>query len=181
MKLTLKEQLLAAIFAGIIAIFSQVTIPLGLIPFSLQTFIVGLVVALLNRKIGVLAIVIYLLLGLIGFPVFAGAGSGLASLLGPTGGFLVGFLPMGFFIGTMLKKVPFTYSWTIAVELAGFLLTLLFGTFWLKFSGQLSWSQAFANGFLPFILPECIKAILCGWIVIPIKNRLPQKMRTLLR
>ena len=180
MKISLKEQLLAAIFAAVIAVFSQITIPIGLVPFSLQTFIVGLIVALLNRKIGTIAIFIYILLGLIGFPVFAGGGSGIAALIGPTGGFLIGFLPMAWLIGTLLKKVPFTFFWTIAIELSGFLLVLLFGTFWLKLIGQLTWPQSFANGFYPFVLIECLKAISCGLIVIPIKNRLPQRILTML-
>ena len=86
MKLTLREQLIAAIFAGIIGIFSQIIIPLGIIPLSLQTFIVGLTVTLLGRKIGTWSIICYLLLGLMGIPVFAGAKAGFGALLGPTGG-----------------------------------------------------------------------------------------------
>ncbi len=66
MKLSLKEQITAAIFAGIIAVFSQIVIPIGVVPFSMQTFIVGLTVTILGRKVGTWAIIIYLLLGLIG-------------------------------------------------------------------------------------------------------------------
>ncbi|MEG3033286.1 MAG: biotin transporter BioY, partial [Enterococcus sp.] len=89
MRITLREQLLAAIFAGIISILSQVTIPFGLIPLTLQTFIIGLTVTILGTKTGTWAITIYLILGLIGIPVFAGGSAGFGVLFGPTGGFLI--------------------------------------------------------------------------------------------
>lgn len=176
MKLTLREQLLAAIFAGIIAVLSQITIPLGLVPLSLQTFIVGLTVTLLGRKTGTWAIVIYLLLGLIGLPVYAGAGSGIGALLGPTGGYLIGFLFTGLVLGTLLEKVPTTYFWVIFANLIGFVVTLLFGSIWLKYAADLTWVAAFTGGFASFLLPEIIKAVASGLLGVFLLRRLPKKL-----
>ena len=91
MKIPLREQIYAAFFAIIIAGLSQLTIPLGLIPLTGQTFAVGLAVTFLGMRTGTMSILIYLLLGLIGLPVFAGGASGIGVLFGPTGGYLIGF------------------------------------------------------------------------------------------
>lgn len=175
MKLSLREQVTAAIFAGIIAVFSQIIIPLGIVPLSLQTFIVGLTVTLLGRKTGTWAIVIYLLLGLIGLPVYAGAGSGLGALLGPTGGYLIGFLFTGLVLGTILKKFPATYFWVILANLIGFIVTLLFGSIWLKYAADLTWPAAISGGFISFLLPEIIKAVASGTLGVLLLHRLPEK------
>lgn len=175
MKLTLYEQLMAATFAGIIAIFSQIILPIGVVPWSLQTFIVGLSVTLLGRKVGTWAVLIYFLLGLIGLPVFAGGASGVAALFGPTGGYLIGFIFTSLLIGTMMKYTEYTYFWTITANLAGFLLALFFGTVWLKFAVGMTWPAAFATGFLGFLFPEIVKAICSGWFSVLLIHRLPQK------
>lgn len=175
MKLSLKEQITAAIFAGIIAVFSQIVIPIGVVPFSMQTFIVGLTVTVLGRKVGTWAIMIYLLLGLIGLPVYAGFGSGIASILGPTGGYLVGFIFTGVVLGTLLKKLPTTYFWVILANLIGFIITLLFGSIWLKFSADMTWAAALSVGFITFLILEMIKAIVAGTIGVFLIQRLPEK------
>ena len=89
MRLALREQLLAAMFAGVIAVSAQIVIPLGFIPLSLQTFTVGLTATLLGRRTGSWAITLYLLLGFIGLPVFAGGKMGIGVLFRPTGGDLI--------------------------------------------------------------------------------------------
>ncbi|GMA45199.1 hypothetical protein GCM10025853_26560 [Tetragenococcus halophilus subsp. halophilus DSM 20339] len=109
MKLTLHQQLMAATFAGIIAIFSQIIIPVGVVPWSLQTFIIGLSVTLLGRRVGTWSVLIYFLLGLIGLPVFAGGASGVAALFGPTGGYLIGFIFTSLIIGTIMKYRKYNF------------------------------------------------------------------------
>lgn len=81
-----------ALMAALMAVCAWITIPVGPVPFTMQTFAVFAALGLLGGKRGTLAVVVYLLLGLVGLPVFAGFSSGAAALLGPTGGFLVGFL-----------------------------------------------------------------------------------------
>jgi len=132
-------------------------------------------VTLLGRKIGTWSIAIYLLLGLIGLPVYAGGSSGLGAILGPTGGYLMGFLFTGLVLGTLLKKVPNTYFWVISANLFGFMVTLLFGSIWLKFASDLSWTAAITGGFLRFLFPEIIKAVASGALSVLLLHRLPEK------
>ncbi|MCD1025531.1 biotin transporter BioY [Enterococcus montenegrensis] len=175
MRISLREQLLAAIFAGIISILSQVTIPLGLIPLTLQTFIIGLTVTILGTKTGTWAITIYLILGLIGVPVFAGGSAGFGVLFGPTGGFLIGFIFNGLVTGSILEATQKNYFWAVIANIVGAMVTLFFGTAWLKFGTGMEFLAALKTGFIPFILPGIIKAVACGVLGIFILRRLPQR------
>jgi len=175
MKLSLREQLTAAIFAGIISIFSQIIIPLGIVPLSLQTFIVGVTASLLGRKVGTWSVVVYFLLGLIGLPVFAGGSSGLAALLGPTGGYLIGFLFTPWAISSLIKLLGENYPGVITANLTGFLVTLAFGSLWLKFAADLTWTAAFSTGFIGFLVPEVIKAVASGWVSLLLIRHIPER------
>ncbi|MGC6769850.1 biotin transporter BioY [Enterococcus sp. LJL128] len=172
MNYSLRSTILAAEFAAIIAVFSQLTIPFGIIPLTGQTLAVGLAVTVLGRKTGTFAILIYLLLGLIGLPVFSGMSGGIGVLFGPTGGYLIGFIVNGLVTGYILERTSFTYSWAIIGNIVGAMLTLVFGTIWLKIYGGSGWIGAFQGAFLPFIIPGLIKAILAGYLGILVRNRL---------
>lgn len=169
----LKKIILAAEFAAIIAVLSQITIPAGLIPFTMQTFAVGLVATVLGKKTGTLSVAIYLLLGLIGLPVFAGFSSGIGSLLGPTGGFLIGFLANAFITGWLCELGKNNLPMALIANLVGAFATLLFGTIWLQLSAGMDFSTALAAGFTPFILPGIIKAVAAAMIGVLMTRRLP--------
>ena len=104
MNRTLKELILAAEFAAIISVLSQMTIPFGLVPLTGQTFAIGLTATFLGRKLGLISVTVYLLLGLIGLPVFSEMTGGIAVLFGPTGGYLIGFLFQTWLTGWMIEK-----------------------------------------------------------------------------
>ena len=164
MNRTLKELILAAEFAAIISVLSQMTIPFGLVPLTGQTFAIGLTV--------------YLLLGLIGLPVFSEMTGGIAVLFGPTGGYLIGFLFQTWLTGWMIEKTDAHYLYAIFANLMGSLTALVCGTIWLKISGDLTFTTAFASGLLPFLLPEAIKAIGAAYIGVLMKKRLNRFLRT---
>lgn len=176
MRLTLRQQIQAALFAIIIAGLSQLTIPLGLVPLTGQTFAIGLAVTFLGTRTGTMAILIYLLLGLIGLPVFAGFSSGIGVLFGPTGGYLVGFIFNGLVTGSLLSFKSNNYRWAIIANIVGALATLAFGTVWLKWSTGMDWSAAFSGGFVLFILPGIIKAVAAAVLGIFLRNRLAHKL-----
>ncbi len=88
---SLLSWILASQFAAILVVCSKLTIPLGPIPLTGQTLAVGIIASLLASRTGQKAIFLYLLLGLIGLPVFAGSATSLAALFGPTAGYLWGF------------------------------------------------------------------------------------------
>lgn len=180
MRITLRQQILAAIFAAVIGILSQlvITLPITIVPFTLQTFIVGLTVTLLGTRTGTWAIILYLLLGLIGIPVFAGGASGIGALLGPTGGFLIGFIFNGLITGTIIEKTKFNYRWAILANLAGAAVVLLFGAAWMHFGTGMSFSAALNAAVLPFLIPGIVKALAAAVIGVVIANRLPQRFLT---
>lgn len=180
MRISLREQVTAAIFAAIIAVLSQftLTLPITVVPFTLQTFIIGLTVTILGTRAGTWAIAIYLLLGLIGMPVFAGGASGLQALLGPTGGFLLGFLFNGLATGWLLEKLGRNYPGAISANLVGAAIVLLFGALWLQISTGISFSAALQSAVIPFLVPGVIKAVAAAIIGLSITKRLPEKFLT---
>ncbi|GMC03708.1 biotin transporter BioY [Enterococcus thailandicus] len=173
MKTSLKPLIIAAEFSAIIAILSQFTIPLGIVPLTGQTFAIGLTATLLGRRSGTLSVLIYLLLGTIGLPVFAGLSGGLSIVFGPTGGYLIGFIFQAWLTGYLVEKNVSSYTWVIFANVIGSFVTLIFGVIWLKASGDLSWNTAIVSGFIPFILPGIIKAVAAGYLGTVIRHRLP--------
>lgn len=143
----------------ILALSAQITVPMVPVPMTMQTYAVLIVAALGGRVIGVGAIVAYLLEGLMNAPVFAGGAFGWVAFSGPTGGFLVGFLVMGWLAAEGVER-GYTRSLTgaIAVLTAAHLSVFLPGVAWL--SGFVGFEKALALGFVPFIAGTVLKTAL---------------------
>ena len=148
------------------------TIPLPLIPITGQTLAIGLVVTVLGAKLGTLSVLLYILLGAVGMPVFSGMSGGLGIVAGPTGGYIVGFLPSALLMGLYMKKFGFTLSHAIVANIIGMVITLAFGTAWLKIVADLTWTAAFMGGVAPFIIVGIIKAVLAAWLGVTVRRRL---------
>ncbi len=121
-----------AFFTALIAVCSQICIPTppNIPPVTLQTFAIFLAGGLLGWKRGTLSVVIYILLGIIGVPVFAQFSSGLGVLLGMTGGYIIGFVLTTFFTGLLCEKLG-KKIWVLIVSMiGGLLLCYIFGTVW---------------------------------------------------
>lgn len=168
----LRMMIISALFAAIIGVLAQVTVPLPLVPITGQTLAIGLAATILGAKYGTLSVLIYLCMGAIGLPVYAQMSGGLGILFGPTGGFLIGFIPTALVIGYYLEKTSFTVINAIIANVLGMFVALIFGTVWLKIIASLSWPAAFASGFLPFIVVGLLKAVLAAWSGIVVRNRL---------
>lgn len=174
MQNSLFKYTITAFCAAIIAVLAQIVIPLPLIPITGQTLAIGLVVTILGLKFGTLSVVLYVCLGAIGLPVFQMFTGGVGILLGPTGGFIIGFIPTAIVMGLYLQKTGVTYGHAIVANLIGMFVTLLFGALWLKFSNDLSWSAALISGVVPFILVGVIKAVIAAWLGVIVRQRLLQ-------
>ncbi len=150
-----------AVSAVLIAICSWITIPAP-VPFTLQTFAVFVVTALIGWKRGTFAVLLYVLLGIIGLPVFAGFTGGFGVIAGPLGGYILGFigLPLmyGFITSIFGKKTP-----SMAAGLAaGELVVYIVGTIWFVIAysstkGAVTVMQALGWCVFPFILPDAVK------------------------
>lgn len=157
--------------------FVRIPLPFTPVPLTLQTFFVLLSGALLGRKLGFFAQATYILLGLTGSQVFTGLGSGSLYLLGPTGGYVVGFILASFLAGSLLSKDgQNTTSVFFKLLFADFVI-LLCGTLWLKIILNFSFSKAFLVGFLPFILGDLLKVFLATVVYNKIHSRIKSALR----
>lgn len=153
-----------AMFAVIMAICSWISIP-ATVPFTLQTFGVFLAVGVLGGKRGSLSVLIYLLLGAIGVPVFAGFSGGLTVILGSTGGYIAGFL-FSALVMWMMEALLGKKTWVLALSMAvGLLVCYAFGTAWFmmvyaKNSGAIGLMTALGWCVFPYIIPDVIKIVL---------------------
>jgi biotin transport system substrate-specific component len=163
-----------AIFAALTAIMAQIEVPLPIVPISGQTLAVGLTATILGSRQGAAAMVGYAALGAVGLPVFAGFSGGAQVLVGPTGGYIFGFILTAFVTGYILEKTSFTFSLAIIANVLGMIVTLVCGTIQLKFVLDMTWNQALAAGVYPFIAVGLIKAFLASWIGITVRRRLIQ-------
>jgi len=168
----LKMLIVTALFAAIIGIMAQITIPLPLVPITGQTLAIGLAATILGKRYGTLSILVYILLGVAGVPVFSMMESGLGVVFGPTGGYIIGFIPAAYLIGLYIERFGFTLAHAITANIIGMIITLTVGSVWLKFIADLSWTAALAGGVTPFILVGIIKALLAASVGILVRKRL---------
>lgn len=167
----------AAQLAILLAISAQIIVPLPLIPFTAQTLAVGVLATISDFRLSTWAIGGYLLLGLVGLPVFAGGTAGIGVVFGPTGGFLWGFFLQAWII-IKIRQMKFRQD-LIVGNLLGALGQLVVGAIWLKLISRLSWSAALSAGILPFLIPGIIKGVLAALIgqLLLARLRSPLQMR----
>lgn len=168
---SLLSWILASQFAAILVVCSKLTIPLGPIPLTGQTLAVGIIASLLTIRTGQKAIFLYLLLGLIGLPVFAGSSTSLAALFGPTTGYLWGFFAYVSLTAWWLQNRQKNTTTLLIANLFGSFVQLILGSLWLTISNQLNLTSAFLTGFLPFVIPALIKLIMVVAVVQLIQQR----------
>ncbi|WP_165964844.1 biotin transporter BioY [Periweissella cryptocerci] len=155
----LRGLILAAEFAALLGIFSQFTIPLSVVPLTGQTLALGLFATVATPWIANSAIAVYLLLGAIGIPVFAGGNAGLQVLLGPNGGYLFGFFIYAIIVGYLLKLS--TKWWNLAVaNLIAAIVQLFVGTVWLAIWNGFTIGAVIKPAMIVFIPSAIIKVVI---------------------
>lgn len=163
-----------AVGAALTAVCSWISIP-STVPFTLQTFAVFCVLSLLGGKRGTVSIVIYILLGAVGMPVFAGFTGGIGILLGTTGGYIIGFIFMALLFWLAEHFFGDALPVRIVSMLAGLLVCYAFGTGWFLWvyarqSGAIGIGTALSWCVLPFILPDLAKMALAVGIAGRVKK-----------
>jgi biotin transporter BioY len=158
-------------FSLLTALAAQVSIPIGPVPITGQTFAVTLTGALLGSRLGAIAMIIYLAEGAAGLPFFSNGGSGILTFLGPTGGYLVAFPASAFITGAFAE-----HGWdkrfltAVAAMTIGSAVILLAGWAWL--SQLMPLTVAYHAGIQPFIIGDIIKIVLAaavlpsGWYLL---------------
>ena len=163
-RLTAKDLSYIAMGVALIAVCSWISIPLP-VPITLQTFAICLITAVLGLRLGLWAVVVYILLGAAGLPVFSGFRSGIGTLLGTTGGYIIGFIFTALVVGLGVKRfgrLPPLLALFMAI---GILLCYAFGTAWFvlvytRTSGAIGVLTALSLCVFPYLLPDAVKILL---------------------
>ena len=160
-----------AIGAALIAVLAQISLPIGPVPFTLQNFAIGLIATVFSPREAVLSVALYLLLGAIGLPVFAGGGAGFHILVGPSAGYLWFDLVYAGLTSYLIHKNS-GYIRIFLANLLGDSLVFVGGILSLHFLAGMPFDKALAVGVLPFILPDLGKIIAISFIGRPLLERL---------
>lgn len=172
-----KNMTYISMFAVIIAVCAWISIPTT-VPFTLQTFGVFVAVAVLGGKRGTLAVLVYLLLGMMGAPVFAGFAGGIGILAGSTGGYIVGFLLSALLMWAMeafFGRKPAVLAVSMVM---GLVVCYAFGTVWFmhvyaKETGEIGVWTALTWCVLPYIIPDAVKI----GLALTVRKRLAKALK----
>ncbi len=152
-----------------VALLAQAQIPLQPVPVTLQTFGVLLIGAALGSRRGALTMLAYAIEGAAGLPVFAGGTSGIAKIVGPTGGYIIGFIFAGLLVGWLAERGWDRTPWMMALAMiAGNLVIYSFGASWLAYWLH-SFSLALHFGVYPFLIGDLLKVIAAA-IALPLAH-----------
>jgi biotin transport system substrate-specific component len=170
---SLRGMVYASMFGALTAVGAYIMIPLPPVPITLQTLFVNLAGALLGGYLGALSQVVYILLGVIGLPVFAGGKAGAGVLLGPTGGYLIGFVVGAFVIGklTAIRKKP-GLVWLICAMSMGIAVVYILGITQLMIVAKLDFEKAIAVGLLPPLPGDILKVIVAALICRKVREHI---------
>jgi biotin transport system substrate-specific component len=174
----IKNSVLIALFSALIVVCSLITIP-SAIPFTLQTFAVFLSLNILGAKKGIVSIFIYILLGIVGLPVFSGFNGGIGALFNVTGGYVFGFIFSAFVFGlvTSIFNKNQRKIVNLIASFSALIICYVSGTAWyilmfLKNGDNISITSAVTVCVLPFIIPDAFKILLSVAISEKVKKHL---------
>lgn len=150
-----------ALMVAASALCAWITVPFP-VPFTMQSFAVFLSLEYFGGKKGTLVILLYILLGLVGLPVFSGFGGGIGYLLGPTGGYILGFAASGILFCLFEKPECKKRVWRFASEIVCLAVCYCLGTLWFAHVTETGFIAALGVCVLPFVVPDVIKIVLAG-------------------
>ncbi len=173
-KINIKEVTKLSLCIALLCISSYIIIPLPFTPIMItgQTIVVNLIALILNPIHSAICVTIFILLGASGLPVFAGGNSGLGTLFGPTGGFIVGFLfaavAMSYLKGTKISL----RKYLLITIFVGMPVTYLLGVAYMSYILNITYTKALQLGVIPFLAGDLIKAVLASIIAVRLNNYL---------
>lgn len=161
-----------AIFAGLLCILGPLALPIGPVPISLATLIIYFASMILGPVLSLISVVIYLLLGIFGLPVFSGYAGGVAKVLGPTGGYLIGYLFLAYISGLFVrsfhaKKLPVLLGMILGTAVLYF-----FGTIWFVVQMDCTVGYALTLCVVPFLVGDAAKILVALFAGGEIRKRL---------
>jgi len=155
---------MVALMAAVLCVLAPFSIPIGPIPVSLATLGLYLAVIILGAKKATVVCLMYLLIGFVGLPVFSGFSGGPAKLLGPTGGYLFGYLLLTAIAGWFVDKFPGKRGMCAFGLVMGTVACYAVGTVWLAVQMEIRFGVALMVGVVPFVAGDLIKIVIALWI-----------------
>jgi biotin transport system substrate-specific component len=167
-----KNLVMTALFAAVLCVAAPFTLPIGPIPLSLATLVIYVAASVLDWKLATLALLVYILLGAVGLPVFSNMTGGFQKIAGVTGGFIVGYLPCAMAVGLMIKGLRARrWSYPVAM-LLGTALLYACGTAWFTVAAHTTVSKAVMTCVVPFLPGDAIKIVVASALAPMLRARL---------
>ena len=186
--ISIKRIVLIALMTAIICVISPfaIAIPVSPVPVSLATFAIYITLIILGQCDGTISVIVYVLLGFAGAPVFTGFTAGVGKVLGPTGGYIIGYIFLAIVEGIFVERARITRSYkgsqarpyekaSVTVffgMLLGTVVLYLFGTLWLARQANMSLVAAFTVGVFPFIIGDVVKMLVALFLGTKIRKAL---------
>ena len=172
-RIAVRQLVYIALMAVLIAACAWVTIPVGPVPFTLQTFGVFCALALLGGRDGTISVLVYLAIGALGVPVFSGFSGGIGKIVGPTGGYMLGFVAAGLIFWAGERLLGKTPAVRIASMIVGNLVCYAFGTAWFTVvaPSKPGLAAALSLCVLPYVIPDLCKIGLAYAAAKLLRNR----------
>lgn len=169
-----KKYLITALMAAVITILSPFSfmIPISPVPISLATFAIYLTTYILGAKYSAISTMIYVILGMVGLPVFTGFTGGIGKVLGPTGGYIISYVFLAIIAGLIIEKNYDNIVICFVGMFAGTIILYLVGTLWLAFVTNMTFRAALFAGVVPFIIGDIAKMIMACIIGNRVRNAL---------
>ena len=169
----IKDIILTALFAALTAIGAFLKIPFPLAAITMQSFFTAMAAILLGRKYGALSQGVYVLIGLVGIPIFA-LGGGFSYVFQPTFGFLLGLIPAAWVIGALCRR-PLTFWRTALAILTGYGVLYAIGVPYMALIGKgLTFWQVIRGGMLLYLPGDMLKVVVASLLCVTIERRLPK-------
>lgn len=171
---SIRQLTLVGLMAAVLCILGPwtVSIPISPVPISLGMLGIYFVTSVLGMKLGIASVLIYILMGLVGIPVFTGFTAGPGKLLGPTGGYIIGYIFMALICGFFVDKFNKNLLWYFSGMVLGTAVCYFFGTLWLAHQMQYTFFQALMAGVIPYIPGDLVKLVIARIVGFQLRKRL---------
>lgn len=164
MKRPLKVLIFISLLAAILSITAPLSFNIGVVPITLATFTIYLIGGITKRLNGVSAVVLYIIIGIIGVPVFSNFRGGISVIIGPTGGFILSYIPMALIISLMTSINKGKIYWYYISMLIATIVCYLLGSIWFMLIMNVSFVDTLKICVLPFIVFDLVKIAIAGTV-----------------
>lgn len=169
---TVYQMTTMALMAALMCVVGPMSVPIGPIPISFTNFVIYLAVWLLEGQSAAVSYCVYLLIGVVGLPVFSGYSGGLGKLAGPTGGYLIGFIFMAMICSLVTQRTDYHAAFSMAGMVAATAVAYAFGTVWFMIQAKASLGYSLVTCVLPFVPGDLVKIAVAGMLGMTVRRGL---------